>query len=48
MVNDEELYENLVKISENLDRITQEIESNPKKYLPPLIQIGGQSKSDEK
>ncbi|HET8962288.1 MAG TPA: hypothetical protein VFM99_00205, partial [Chitinophagales bacterium] len=48
LVNDEELYENLLKISENLDRITLEIEANPKKYLPPIIQIGGKSKSDEK
>lgn len=48
LVNDEELYNNLLKISENLDRITLEIEANPKKYLPPIIQIGGKSKSDEK
>ena len=48
LVNDPELYENLKQVSENLDRITLELESNPKKYVPPLIQIGGKNKSNEK
>lgn len=41
MVSDPALYENLKRISETLDRITLELEANPKKYVPPIIQIGG-------
>lgn len=48
LVNDAALYENLVKITENLDQISRELESNPQKYLPPLIQIGGKNRSDDK
>ncbi|MFN3939829.1 MAG: hypothetical protein ACK4IY_04535, partial [Chitinophagales bacterium] len=41
LINDPALYDNLKHISETLDRITLELEENPKKYVPPIIQIGG-------
>lgn len=42
MINDPELYNNLEKITETLNRITLEMEATPRKYIPPIIQIGGQ------
>jgi len=41
LVNDDELYLSLKKIADNLEVISAEIQVQPGKYVPPLLQIGG-------
>lgn len=46
LIYDQELYNNLEKLSVTLDLISKELQANPGKYVPPLIQIGGKKEKE--
>lgn len=43
LLNDRELYDNLQESSKRLDELVEDIRKNPRKYIPPLIKIGGKN-----
>lgn len=46
LIYDQELYNNLEKLSVTLDQIAKELQANPGKYVPPIIQIGGKKEKE--
>jgi phospholipid/cholesterol/gamma-HCH transport system substrate-binding protein len=44
LVQDEELYNNLNEASANLDKLLVELRTDPRQFIPPLVQIGGKKK----
>ncbi len=47
LMNDEKLYDNLERVTRDLDLLLVELKANPKKFIPPLVQIGGKKKNNK-
>ena len=41
LINQRDIYDNLAEASKSLDLLVEDIRRNPRRYLPPLVRIGG-------
>lgn len=41
LINDRKLYDNMEATTKKLNLLVEDLKKNPRKYVPPLVQIGG-------